>query len=74
MGESQAFTFNINTGDVWGTLMVPATGEFIRAEDGILKLALFNPATEKMDLTELANLSNLTLTLTIQVTAQRTTI
>ena len=54
--------------------MVPATGEFIRAEDGILKLALYNPATERMDLTELAQMKNLKIVLTIEANADVTTI
>ncbi len=74
MGESQLFQFEIGSGDIWGTLMVPATGEFIRAEDGILKLALYNPATERMDLTELAQMKNLKIVLTIEANADVTTI
>lgn len=74
MGEPQLFQLEIGNGDVWGTLMIPATGEFIRAEDGLLKLAVYNNATDTMDLTELADMTNLKITLTIEVDAERTTI
>jgi len=71
--QDQVFEFTVASGDVWGTLMVPVTGEFIRAEDGMLKVAVYNPATEKMDLSEYT-LTDMTLTLTVKATGHRTTI
>lgn len=71
--ELQEFRFEVQNGDIWGTLLSPTTGEFIRAEDGVLKVAVYNDDTGKMDLSEFA-LTHTTFTLLVTGVGQRVTI